>query len=693
MQGYTFDLEADNLYLQSTKIWIIVLKSLDGSRSLELFPFRESKEETKARFIEWHNSFGKKPLVVSFNGIGYDHWMLWRHLDISFHIGKQGCDWFDMKYPCDILDLYILSQFIDPDRPRHSLKSYGEELGDNKLDFNEWDKYSDEMLVYCRKDVDVTLDVFKHLTKKTKNLYKIVYGEETSAYWKPLKSLQKDYYLYSAQAFTGIEFNKEAAEKLVKEIEDEMLVIEQEVLPQLPPRKLKEGEKKHYSMPAKPFKKDGSLSSTMEKWIEKHNAKLLNDLTIEAYGKHYKIEANKLLDVELPMEIKDGDDIKEWFQSRGWVPSFYNFKRDPNTGKPMRDDKGDVITTTPKIQEMGKICPNLLRLDGDLPKRIVRFLSLRNRSSVVQGWLNNWRLSFDGRLSAEITGYTPTFRVKHSTIVNLPKASPEVIKGYEVRSLFVASKGKKYVSADAAALENRTIADYTYQFDNGKFADLVLNGDSHSFNATIFFPKETSKFDITSSAFNKDDPDFKPWRNKAKTGAYSLAYGASVKKFTKSLGLSEVDGTKAYNGYWEANKGLKLFKEEQEKFWSTKGVKKYILGKDGRLLSARSKHLLVNLSGQSLGATVITYALCMVDNWLGWMEIDELGRPYYKYKGYIVRRLAAFHDQGDYEADPEIADEVGKMIVKGIVKAGQMLGMKVELDGEYKVGSNAAEIH
>ena len=31
MQGYTFDLEADNLYLQSTKIWIIVLKSLDGS--------------------------------------------------------------------------------------------------------------------------------------------------------------------------------------------------------------------------------------------------------------------------------------------------------------------------------------------------------------------------------------------------------------------------------------------------------------------------------------------------------------------------------------------------------------------------------------------------------------------------------------------------------------------------------------
>lgn len=693
MQGYCFDIEADNLYLQSTKIWMIILKSLDGTRSLELFPFRESKEETKAKFIEWHKSFGDKPLVVSFNGIGYDHWMLWRHLDISFHVGKHGCDWLDMEYKCNILDLYILSQFIDPDRPRHSLKSYGEELGDNKLDFNDWTQFSEEMLEYCRKDVDVTLDVFKHLTKKTKHLYKLVYGDEKGQWWGPLKSLQKDYYLYSAQAFTGIQFNKEAAEKLVKEIEEEMQQIESEVLPQLPARKLKEGEKKHYSMPAKPFKKDGSLSSTMEKWLEKHNAKVLDGFTIEAYGSVYKIEANKLLDVTLPMEIKDGDDIKEWFISQGWVPSFWNFKRDPVTGKPMRDDKGEVINTTPKIQEMGKICPNLLKLNGELPKKIVKFLSLRNRASVVSGWLNDWRLGFDGRLSAEITGYTPTFRVKHSKIVNLPKASPEVIKGYEVRSLFIASKDMKYVSADAAALENRTVADYTYSFDDGKFADLVLNGDSHSFNAKIFFPKETAGFDVTSKDFNKDDPGFKPYRNKAKTGAYSLAYGASVKKFTKSLGLSEADGQKAYDNYWKANEGLKLFKESTAHFWNTKGMKKYILGKDGRLLSARSKHLLVNLSGQSLGATVITYALCMVDNWLGWMQIDDLGRPYYDYKGCIVRRLAAFHDQGDYESEPEVAEDVGKMIVKGIVKAGQMLGMRVELDGEYKVGNNAAEIH
>ena len=392
--------------------------------------------------------------------------------------------------------------------------------------------------------------------------------------------------------------------------------------------------------------------------------------------------------------IKDGVEVEipETMIDSGWKPSMWNFKKDER-GKPMRDSKGEVITTSPKIQEAGKICPNLLKLDGELPKKIVRFLSLRNRKSVVTGWLNNWRLEFDGRLSAEISGYTPTFRVKHSCITNLPKASPEVVKGYEMRSLFIVDKGMRYVSADAAALENRTVADYTYKHDNGTFADLVLNGDSHSFNATIFFPKETEQFDITSADFNKDDPNFKPWRNKAKTGAYSLAYGASVKKFTKSLDLTETAGKIAYENYWNANEGLKMFKEEMEKQWEGVGQKKYIAGKDGRVLSVRSKHLLVNLCGQSLGATVITYALCFMDNKLGWLEIDHLGRPFYKYKGRVVKRLAAFHDQGDFEAEPEIAEEVGQLIVQYIKKAGEVLKMQVELDGEYKVGSNAAEIH
>ena len=691
VSGYAFDMEADNFYLQSQKVWIIHFKSLDKQRELSLYPFRQGKEECKRLFMDWHNSFGDCPTVVSYNGIGYDHWMLWKHLDIAFHIGKGGNDWLDFKHKCKIVDLYVLSQFLSPDRPRHSLASWGEELHNSKIDFHDFSKYSEEMRIYCEQDVALTIDVYNHLRKVAGHMYGQM-SKAGASFSSASKALHKDYYLYSAQAYTGILFDKKAAEKLIAEIDVEMDEIEREVLPQLPPRKLKEGEKKLYTMPQKPYRKDGTLSAIMEKWIEKHEGVQRENGKWEFYGKEYDIVGGQLLDIQLPMEIKDGDDIKEWFMQRSWKPSMWNFKRDER-GKPMRDAKGEVITTSPKIQEGGKICPNLLKLDGELPKRIVRFLSLRNRKSVVTGWLNNWRLEFDGRLSAEISGYTPTFRVKHSCITNLPKASPEVVKGYEMRSLFIVDKGMKYVSADAAALENRTVADYTFKHDNGKFADLVLNGDSHSYNATIFFPKETAMFDIKSPDFDKDDPKFKPWRNKAKTGAYSLAYGASVKKFTKSLDLTEQAGKVAYENYWNANEGLKKFKEEMEKQWEGVGQKKYIVGKDGRVLSVRSKHLLVNLCGQSLGATVITYALCFMDNKLGWLQIDEMGRPYYNYKGHIVKRLAAFHDQGDFEAEPEVAEEVGQLIVDYIKKAGEVLNMQVELDGEYKVGANAAEIH
>ena len=683
--GYVFDIECDDLYLKANNVWYIYCKSLDGERQLELWPFKDGYDACQEKFLEWHDSFGDNPLVVSFNGLGYDHWILWKWLGISFHLGKGGSDWLNGS-KVQFYDLYVLSQFLDPDRPRHSLASYGEEYSDNKLEFEDFSQYSEEMRTYCIQDVNLTLKVFNRLTSKASQQYKD---------WihPSFKLTQKDYYLYSAQAYSGVKFDKEAAIKLAAEIEAEMNEINEYVLPKLPPRKLKEGEKQFYSMPAKPFKKDGSLSSTMLKWLEKHNATFnAEDLSLTAYGKTYKVTSKSLLEIELPMEIKDSDDIKEWLMERGWLPSFYNFKRGPD-GKPMRDDKGEVITTTPKLQEQGKLCPNLMEIDGDLPKRIVKFLSLRNRKSVIEGWLGNWRLDFDGRLSTEISGFTPTFRVKHKTVVNLPKASPEVLKGYEVRSLFIVDPDMKYVSADAAALENRTVADYTYKFDDGKFADLVLKGDSHSFNATIFFPKQTESFDVTAPDFNKDDPLFKPYRNKAKTGAYSLAYGASVKKFTKSLGLSDAEGRIAYENYWNANKGLKDFKDAAEKYWSTVGAKKFVPGRDGRFLCARSKHLLVNLLGQNLGAAVMSIAFCIVDNNLGWLDIDELGRPFYIYKGSKVIRIAAFHDQGDFEAAPDVAEEVGQLLVEGIQKAGTILKMKVELDGEAKVGNNAAEIH
>jgi len=230
---------------------------------------------------------------------------------------------------------------------------------------------------------------------------------------------------------------------------------------------------------------------------------------------------------------------------------------------------------------------------------------------VVTGWLSNPRLEFDGRISAEISGYTPTSRVKHRTVVNCPKADVKVLLGSEMRDLFTVDKGFWYCGADQSALENRTLAAYTIKYDGGKFADMVLNGDSHSFNSFAFFPHLKGKFDIDDPT-NKDNPDFKPWRNKSKTGSYLLAYGGGVGKLASSLGLSKTEAQIAYDNYWIANYGLGQFKDKVEQYFSTVGKNKYVPAWDGRVLSVRGKNVLVNCLGQSLGAIAMSITACFM---------------------------------------------------------------------------------
>lgn len=652
MDGFCFDIEGDGLYLQSKRIWYIRFKSLDGSKTLSIHPFKQSKEKTQQQIQDWLDLFEDGCLVVGHNILGYDIWMLWRHLGFAPKVMKNGKDYFGNKR-VQYVDTFVLSQYVSPDSQSHSLEYLARGSEDEKMDYRakiveagamignepkgyEFSFYHPLMDNYCNDDVDANIGVGKCLWTKAKEMYKEDWIHTS------FKQMQKDYFLYSAQAYTGVKFDVEKAKALIEHIDNEMAKIKSEVDPLLPPRSLKTSEEAFYRIPAKPFKKSGELSTIMEKWLIKHNAKLV-DGYVHAYGLKVKMEAGKVLPVQLPMEIEDNIELKQYFLDSGWKPheDFWNFKRGPD-GKPMRDEKGKYIKTTPKIQNAGQLCPNLLKMDGEIPKKLVKFLSLRNRKGVVEGWLSNWRIEFDGRLSAEISGYAPTSRVKHRTICNVPKADPKVLLGEAMRDLFCVTDGYWYCGTDAAALENRTLSHYTFKFDGGTFARRQLDSDPHSFNSFAFFPHLHEKFDINNEE-NKENPEFKTWRNKAKTGAYLLAFGGGAAKLASSLGLSKQDGQDAYDNYWKMNEGLGKLKEAAEKYYSTKGMNKYIPGIDGRLISVRGKNVLLSCLGQGCGAVAMSYAACFMDSWLGEMYIDDLGRPYYLYEGKIVKRISMVH--------------------------------------------------
>lgn len=704
MQSWVFDLEADNLYLQSSKIWYIRFKTCDNTRSLQVFPFREGYDESRSKILDWIESFEDGAIVQGWNNIGYDLWMLWKHFDIPFSVGKAGKDFLGGKH-VQFQDGYILSMYLNPNSPKHSLEyvSGGEAAEEGKINYreslvkagamsgdepkgHEFSFYHDLLIPYCDRDVDACAVAIEKLNRQAVGLYKDKWLHPS------FKQMQKDYWLYSAQAYSGVKFDVEKAKILSECIEQEMKKIKDYVDPQLPSRPLKSTEMLYYKQPAKPFTKSGEYSATLIKFLEKHKAKI-QDGKIVAYGFEVEIESNAILPVKLPMEIEDNAELKQYFLDSGWIPSddYWNIQKDPDTGKPVRDERGKVIKTTPKINVAGQLCPNLEKLEGDVPKNVVKFLSYRNRLGVVTGWLNNWRIAFDGRLSAEISGYAPTSRVKHKTVVNCPKADPKVLLGSEMRELFRVEDGNHYVGTDAAALENRTLSHYTYRYDNGAFARMQMDGDAHSYSAFAFFPELHKRFDINTD--NKENPDFKSYRNKAKTGAYLLAFGGGAPKLASSLGLTTSAGKAAFNNYWEMNKGLGLLKAAVEKYFETTGLGKHIVAIDGRVVHVRGKNVLLSCLGQGLGAICMSYAACLMDTWLGEMFIDHLGRPYYLVDGKQVKRISMVHDEYSWECDDGAEEHVRALSVKAIVRAGELLKLALPLAAEGKIGKNWKDVH
>jgi hypothetical protein len=319
---------------------------------------------------------------------------------------------------------------------------------------------------------------------------------------------------------------------------------------------------------------------------------------------------------------------------------------------------------------------SLDRMDSDVGKGLARWFTLGHRKGVIEGWLENVRP--DGKLTSYCTGgVTNTYRRKHKLVANIPKASDKVVLGKEMRSLFIATLGMILVGHDAAALEARVMAHYTYKYDGGEFGHEILHGDIHSLNA--------KRFGIT--------------RDQAKTLFYAVLYGAQPRKLQNTFGWGTKESQRVFNGFWEENKALGLLRDRVIKVGKKYG---YLPGIDGRAIKLRgSEHAWLNALFQSCGAIAMNYSMVFLHE-----NCKELGIPF--------RQVVYYHDEIASEVPKEsvedfreIAEDSGKMpdksklfysrygeqAVLSIRQAGTFLNMRCQLDSDYQVGSSWAEIH
>lgn len=128
-------------------IWMCVTSNVDTG---EVKVWKEPTEELRAFLRD-------ASLIIMHNGVSFDAPILNRLWKTTIHLNQ-------------CYDTLLVSRLLNPSKETgHSLKAWGEELGHQKLDYNEFDDPDLALMEqYCIQDTAVTLEVYNKLQRLLK---------------------------------------------------------------------------------------------------------------------------------------------------------------------------------------------------------------------------------------------------------------------------------------------------------------------------------------------------------------------------------------------------------------------------------------------------------------------------------------------------------------------------------------------
>ena len=160
---YVFDLETDGLYDDVTEIFCIVLHDVARNETFSYGP--ESINDALALIAA-------ADCLIGHNVIFYDIPVIRKLYPDLLSKEQHVIDTLvatRLLWPKEkLLDLDFNHYANVPPglRGTAGLKAWGYRLSDNKIDFKDFSKYSDEMLVYCQQDVNVTNKLFEVIKRQ-----------------------------------------------------------------------------------------------------------------------------------------------------------------------------------------------------------------------------------------------------------------------------------------------------------------------------------------------------------------------------------------------------------------------------------------------------------------------------------------------------------------------------------------------
>ena len=491
-----FDLEADDLAYTCTKLHVLVYAREDG------VPLYTTDPETiRSLFAEPDTIF------VCHNAVTFDSVALKRLFDIDLPYWK-------------IADSLALSWYLDPNRPKHGLASWGEQFGIPKPEIDDWQNLSfEEYVNRCVEDVRINLMLWKYQWNLLKQLYTT---EDKALRLIGYLSFKMDCLREQEELGWYIDYNaavfyRDQLDGIIEQKKVELMKV-------MPPVPKKTTKKK----PAKMQKKDGSMSVRGAAWLQYCEAAgvcPVSTVELEVITKYE--QANPGSHVQ----------VKKWLFDLGWLPCTFDFKRDGKHERkiPQVRFEGEL---TESVKELIPANPSVGILDG--------LTVAEHRRAIFEGFINNAVQQPDGlwKVVAGAHGLTNTLRFRHrAPLVNLPGVDKPW--GEQVRGVLVGN----LVGCDLVSLEDTTKRHYMMPHDPAYVAEMQKPGyDPHLSLAMFAGVINQQQYD----AYDGQD-DLKAIRSQYKVTNYSATYGIQPKKLSRTLKIEEKAAKRLLDAFWSKN--------------------------------------------------------------------------------------------------------------------------------------------
>ena len=402
-----FDIETDDL--NATKIHCIVAQDVETQK---VYTFPPDKLQEGYKFLSQADT------LVGHNIIGFDIPMVHKFSDVNLS-------------SIPVIDTLVLSRLFNPNRDGgHSLEKWGYKLGYHKIDFSDYLNYSEDMLTYCIRDVNLNMAVLKELRKESKG-----FGRECIDIEQKIAGIIKQ------QETNGFKFDTEHGLVLLAELREKKQAIEDEVHSTFKPKWVDDKVVTPY------VRKDGQLSK--RGLTDDEYARCLNTLDFSPFMRQSLQEFN----------LGSRKQIGEYLIDFGWKPDRFT-----PTGQPIVDEK--TLSAITHIHEA-----NL----------IAQFLLLQKRIAQIDSWID--ATEEDGRVHGfVIPNGAITGRMTHRSPNMAQVPSSHSPYGKECRACWIVEDNNVLLGVDASGLEIRMLAHY---MNDEEYTNEILNGDIHTANQQL----------------------------------------------------------------------------------------------------------------------------------------------------------------------------------------------------------------